>query len=966
LFNNDIPDISAFRKRLIAVFVVVALAAAAGGLLYHAHYKARLRLDAEKLIFSIQRIRLEQIRDWRKSRLNEVQILLEGPALRIYLDRFAANNTDRAAADLLRKRLQSYVKVNRYDSAALIDRSGKALVYAGADGIHLCPGIKDLLSKSVVPGAPLMGDFHEGSDGSVHLGMIAHAARGPAGRDMLLVMRVPPEIYLYPLLQTWHGGTETGETLLVRRDGDDVLFLNELRHRKGTAMKLRIPLSNYALPAAVALRGFFGIVVGPDYRGVKVLASVSPIPDTDWALVTKMDWEEVMSGAGMVGILLSLTVLSLLGIAAAAALMLLRQQTARYDGMIRESELRYSRLYQGMRDSFVRVTMDGTIVDCNEAYRRLTGYTDEELKNITYQQLTPERWHTMEGRIVREQIIPRGYSDVYEKEYLRKDGKLAPVEFLTSLETDAAGKPAGMWAIVRDVSERKAAVAALEKAKDYAESLIQTANAMVIVMDAEGRVTTFSKEAEKVTGYTREELEGRSWFETIVPKDRYPEVWDEFNRLMAGGFPARFDNPILTKSGEERYISWQNSQLTEDGRVTGTLSFGMDITERRRAEAALKESEQRFRQLFEAMAEGFAVHEMICDAEGRPVDYRFIEVNPAFERLTGLKKADIIGRTCLEVMPSIEKTWIENYGRVALGGEPMHFESASSALEKVYEVNAFCPGKGQFAVSFFDVTERRRAEREIETLNKTLLEKNREMENFLYITTHDLRSPLVNIQGFSQNLQQYFGEIKELAAGLPAGDRPRAEELAGQKIPESLKFMLESSSRMDAMLTALLKVSRLGRQELKPERVDAGKFLRTITDTMNFQLREAGAEVKIGQLPLCRADALSVSQMFGNLLDNAVKYRDPARPLVIEISGEEAVGKAVYRFRDNGRGIAAGDLDRIWDIFSAQKGAGEKKGEGIGLHMVKRMAGRNGGSIRAESQPGQGSVFILELPVWEG
>jgi PAS domain S-box-containing protein len=486
--------------------------------------------------------------------------------------------------------------------------------------------------------------------------------------------------------------------------------------------------------------------------------------------------------------------------------------------------------------------MAGRILECNAAYERLTGYTLEELKSLTYMELTPEAWHKAEERIVKEEILKKGASGIYDKEYRRKDGSLVPVELRTVLDRDAAGKPAGMWAIIRDVSERKAAVAALEKAKDYAESLIQTANAMVIVMDAEGRVTTFSKEAEKITGYTREELEGRSWFETIVPKDRYPEVWDEFNRLMAGGFPAKFDNMILTKSGEERYISWQNSQLTEDGRVTGTLSFGMDITERRRAE------------------------------------------------------------------------------------------------------------------------------REIGTLNKVLQEKNLEMESFLYITTHDLRGPLVNIQGFSQNLQQYFGEIKELSAraGLPPSEKSRAEELAGIKIPESLTFILEGSARMDAMLTALLKVSRLGRQELKPELVDAGGLLRTLADTMSFQLREAGAEVKTGPLPPCRADALSVSQMFSNLLDNAVKYREPARPLVIEISGEEAAGKAVYRFRDNGRGIAAGDLDRIWEIFSAQQRAGEKKGEGIGLHMVKRMAGRNGGSIRAESEPGQGSVFIVELPVWEG
>ena len=137
--------------------------------------------------------------------------------------------------------------------------------------------------------------------------------------------------------------------------------------------------------------------------------------------------------------------------------------------------------------------------------------------------------------------------------------------------------------------------------------------------------------------------------------------------------------------------------------------FG-DVTERRRADEALRESERRHRDLFEKMTEGFAVHEIVCDASGAAVDYRFLEVNPAFERLTGLSREKVLGHLLSEVLPGDNSVWIQAYGRVALTGEPIQFDSRADALGRHYDVFAFCPRPRQFAVLFVDVTERKRAE----------------------------------------------------------------------------------------------------------------------------------------------------------------------------------------------------------------------------------------------------------------
>ncbi|NJD76766.1 MAG: PAS domain S-box protein [Candidatus Methanoperedens sp.] len=145
-----------------------------------------------------------------------------------------------------------------------------------------------------------------------------------------------------------------------------------------------------------------------------------------------------------------------------------------------------------------------------------------------------------------------------------------------------------------DITERKEAEMKLQASKEYAENLIQTANAMIIGLDTSGNITLFNKAAEKITGYTQAELSGKNWFEILVPKDRYPFVWDEFNRLPSGGLSRNFENPILTRNGEERYIVWQNDEVHEHGKIVGSISFGIDITERKRTEERLAKLNECF------------------------------------------------------------------------------------------------------------------------------------------------------------------------------------------------------------------------------------------------------------------------------------------------------------------------------------------------------------------------------------
>ncbi|MBP7734338.1 MAG: PAS domain S-box protein [Spirochaetes bacterium] len=256
---------------------------------------------------------------------------------------------------------------------------------------------------------------------------------------------------------------------------------------------------------------------------------------------------------------------------------------------LKKSEERFRVLFETMTEgvaihklvyNYKGRPIDYIIMDTNPAFTAHTGIDREKIvgKKATYAYGT---------------ALPP-YFDIYEKvattgEPARFEDYFEPLKKHFSI---SAFSPApGFFATVfEDITKRMEEADALVAAKDYAENLIQTANAMIIGLDANGNITIFNEAAEKITGYTQEELVGSGWFEVLAPKDRYPAVWDEFNRVLSNEGPKNFENPILTKTGEEHIIAWQNSALYEKGRPAGTISFGIDITERKIAEEIIKES----------------------------------------------------------------------------------------------------------------------------------------------------------------------------------------------------------------------------------------------------------------------------------------------------------------------------------------------------------------------------------------
>lgn len=262
-----------------------------------------------------------------------------------------------------------------------------------------------------------------------------------------------------------------------------------------------------------------------------------------------------------------------------------------------QSSARYRSLYQKTPAIMHSIDAEGRLVAVSDSWLKVLGYTAEEVIGRKSTDFFTEESRRYAVETVLPEFFRTGAVTDIPYQAVTKDGRTLDVLLSAISEQDAGSRMVRSLAVMTDVTQRKRAERALQDAKNYAENLIQTANVMIVELDQDGRLRRFNQAAQEVTGYSLQDVEGANWFELIAPKERYPAVWAEFAQMIAtDGRIGQFENPILTKTGEERRIVWRNSQIVESGQVVGTLSFGMDVTEQRAIHDRLQQSEASLRE----------------------------------------------------------------------------------------------------------------------------------------------------------------------------------------------------------------------------------------------------------------------------------------------------------------------------------------------------------------------------------
>jgi PAS domain S-box-containing protein len=497
-------------------------------------------------------------------------------------------------------------------------------------------------------------------------------------------------------------------------------------------------------------------------------------------------------------------------------------QRKKLEDNLLESEQRYHGLYDSIKEGIMRTDLSGRFLGTNKAFLDMLNYPPDELALLNSQQITPAKWHETESNIIRQQVDKRGYSDEYEKEYIRKDGSIIPVSLRLWLIRDTKGQPESMWGIIRDITEIK------------------------------------------------------------------------------------------------------------------------------QAELAMRESEEKYRSLFTNMSSGYAYCQMIFDNRNQPADFTYIEVNDAFEKLTGLKKNDLIGKKVTEVIPTIKEAnpeIIPIYGKVVMTGEPTTFEVFFQPLQIWLDVKVYRPKEGHFVAIFDNITGHKKTEEVITKRTSALEDANNELQQFAYVVSHDLREPLRMITSFTQSLEKRYKNKLDKTAD------------------EYIAFIVDGTTRMQSLIDDILVYSRVGTRGAPFEPVNMEKILQDSITNLKVSVQESKAQISHDPMPVIEGDPSQLIQVMQNLLANAIKFHQEGKTPVIHITAKQGINEWVFSVKDNGIGIDNELFGRLFTLFQRLNTQDKYPGSGIGLAVAKRVIQRHSGRIWVESQPGKGSTFYFSLPL---
>jgi len=492
--------------------------------------------------------------------------------------------------------------------------------------------------------------------------------------------------------------------------------------------------------------------------------------------------------------------------------------------------------------------------------------------------------------------------------------------------------------LFRDLSKKREE---LEEERNFVSAVLDTAGSLVVVLDAEGRIVRFNRACERLTGHTFDEVKGLPLWDLFVIPDEEEQMKASFCSLTAGEFPHTHENYWAARDGSRHLISWScTALLDENGLVKHVISAGVDITERKKAEQEILRAKEEWETTFDA------VPDLVMILDGT---HHILRANKAMADKLGRRPEEVAGIRCYEAF----------HGTQAPPSFCPHvrlMQDGAEHTEEIYEEK----GGGVFSVTCsplhdrdgrligsvhvaHDITQRKQWEEKLAANVSELQRANADLQQFAYVASHDLQEPLRMVSSYMQLLERrYKGKLDA-----------DADDFIG--------YAVDGAKRMRRLINDLLHYSRVGTHARPLAPVDCETLFKQAVANLRMSIETCNAQVTHDALPTVMVDSTQLTQLFQNLIDNALKFRKNEPPRV-HVAAQRVDGHWLFSVRDHGIGIAPEYADRIFIIFKRLHGREEYPGTGIGLAICKKIVERHGGRIWVESERDKQTTFYFTIP----
>ena len=601
---------------------------------------------------------------------------------------------------------------------------------------------------------------------------------------------------------------------------------------------------------------------------------------------------------------------------------------------LRDNQERFKFLSDNNNEA-VLVTVTGQIQLYNKAFMALTGYSETELDGMDDQLLIAE-----EDRDAMMTLVNRRSEETYVSRMLRKNGDIIQVEVVP--RNIKYKEQYARLVLIRNLDEIRQREASRKETENWFKALFENAAFGVVVMDTGGNILQTNSLISEKLQFSKEEFTGKN-IESFIHEEDYPVVLENFQSLVSG--------KSLTNTGEERLLRKEGGYMW--GRVICTkvelapgnfvvMSLIEDIESEIQDRDDRIKAEKRFETIFKSSPSGI----IISRNEGE-----IIHVNPTFANMVGeraeqLEGANIFDFTYEEdlketkkLLQMLNKGKINEYDiekrYVKKNGEVFWAKTWVSLMER--------DGDDVYRVAVVEnIDRRKKAEQKLEEKNKELTEINQELEHFAYVASHDLREPLRTIASFIQILNKRYGETLD------------------EDGKQFMGFVVEGAKRMQLLIHDLLEYSRVNRFNTDYEKVDLNEVFNTVNRVLKEKIDSTDALILAENLPVIQGNKIQLTQVFQNLIDNAIKFRGKKKP-EITITVEELPSKWRIAVSDNGIGISPEYHQRIFIIFQRLHTHEEYTGTGIGLALCKKIIELHGGEVWVESKKNKGTTFTFTI-----